>query len=304
MSTDLEEVKILLGSAITEAFDAPVHDVLTVNPNDKNGFYGCLLSDGDLYTYDVSDRSIELNHLPVETKELNEYTSGFLVANGIHTDSNKPYEWVRGFYRIDALKCAPGNAPCGARCLPKGQKCHKGMGASMQEAVNSANKNFKVNPLHAAGALAGAALAGGAVAAAAHHALNSQSTEKKEPKEVAKEGVEAAKKTVAKGHSAGRTADVMVHRAMGKDGRKAVKEAVSNVKQGVAHAHESVENAVTKVAANIRKTARKAAQKAKSATEDVQARSQTKKETSPGNSSNTVTTKAKTTSTRRRKPRA
>lgn len=43
-----------------------------------------------------------------------------------HGGYNQAY-WVG---RNDALKCTPGNAPCGDICLPKGKRCKTGAGST------------------------------------------------------------------------------------------------------------------------------------------------------------------------------
>jgi hypothetical protein len=60
-----------------------------------------------------------------------DYYTGRLNAMGIYYHGAEPHSYWVG--RMDALKCKPGNTPCGDRCLPKGQKCKTGSGMTLKQ---------------------------------------------------------------------------------------------------------------------------------------------------------------------------
>lgn len=141
-SLDLE-ITTPIAQAITDTFDAPVDEILTLNL-DSDLVYGTLLSGGNFYSYSSDGFSVAVTHHDSLTQELNDYTEGLLAVNNVRVDSNAHYDWARGLLRLDGqIKCKSGGVPCGKRCLPKGQTCRKGMGAGSQGAVKGAKTRLK-----------------------------------------------------------------------------------------------------------------------------------------------------------------
>jgi len=68
-----------------------------------------------------------------------DYYTGRLNAMGIYYHGADPHAYWVG--RMDALKCKPGNTPCGGRCLPKGQKCKTGSGMTLKQASTGSRYN-------------------------------------------------------------------------------------------------------------------------------------------------------------------
>jgi hypothetical protein len=115
-----------LNKAFSSTFDAPV-EVLTAQVNRDSTITAYALSGASLYRIDTDKHECSCQHLPQETEELNDFASGYLASMGVHTDSDSPFDFARGYLRMD-VKCTTGT-PCGNICLPKGKKCKMGGGA-------------------------------------------------------------------------------------------------------------------------------------------------------------------------------
>lgn len=125
------EEELLIGQSLADIFDSPIDQVLTARLGDNDKLQGTVLSDGNIFRYELDEYVADLEHLDSASEELNAWADGYLNAHGIRTDSDLPFSYAMGFLRLDAqVKCKSGGTPCGRRCLPRGQKCRQGTGAS------------------------------------------------------------------------------------------------------------------------------------------------------------------------------
>jgi hypothetical protein len=174
MSRYYDKLTLPLAQVIANIFDAPVDAILEARLDVNDNIYGQLLSGGNVYAYKADDYAIEVSYLPEETAEINSYTQLLLDDLGIRVDGiYNPFEYARGLLRMDfgQVRCKSGGTPCGRRCLPRGQKCRKGVGAAagikQTKANLSRNKGgggfgktaLKVGLMAGAGVIAGGAVA-------------------------------------------------------------------------------------------------------------------------------------------------
>lgn len=126
-----------IAQAISETFDAPVEAILTAELGEDGVIRGAVISDGNFYTYAADEYGIEAEYQDKATREINDYAQAWLDSLGIRGDSDRPYEFARGFLRLDAINCKVGK-PCGNRCIPKDATCRKGIGSNAAQNVQAA----------------------------------------------------------------------------------------------------------------------------------------------------------------------
>jgi hypothetical protein len=202
MTTLYDEITNPLAQVMTDVFDAPVDAILSADVDKDGVIYGQVLSSGNVYDYEADNYAIELDYSPKDTASLNYYSQAILDSIGIRIDSSSAYdsfEYARGVLRMDVgqMKCKSGNIPCGRKCLPKGQKCRKGMGAAGAVKVGQTRAGLRMPG--GGGILAKAALmtaAGGAIAGGVTLA---NSKEGKEAIAQGKQAVDKAGKRLARG---------------------------------------------------------------------------------------------------------
>lgn len=226
------EISEPIAQSIVDTFDAPVDEILTANL-DNELLYGALLSGGNFYSYSSDGFNLAIAHHDSITQELNDYAQGMLDATGIRVDSDTPYDWIRGMMRMDAqVKCKSGGTPCGARCLPKGQTCRKGMNAKSQSAIGGAKTKLRSGN----GAKVAAGIAAGLVGAAA--AGGAAYVGYKGRDELARGGKVIAERMKQAGREAGR--DLKAGKEVAKSALKQVKPAMEQIDKGTKFAQEVI----------------------------------------------------------------
>lgn len=186
------EVAKSVAQIIADSFDAPVQSITSLMDSGDR-IVGTCISGGNFYRFDSDNVFIEVEHLPKETQEIHDYTRGILDSLGVRVDSDRPYDWLMGFVRMDAqVKCKSGGTPCGKRCLPKGQKCKiSGGGAGLK----SPKTGLKMPGAGAAG-LAAAALAATGAGVVGYRGRKEIGEGIKNAKDEVKRGVEEAKENM------------------------------------------------------------------------------------------------------------
>jgi hypothetical protein len=172
-STTEEIVSAPLSQLVEGSFDGLISAGFV-----DDAVYGQFITNGQVHDYKLSsDEFVHQEYRP-DSVALNEFSFGFLESLGIRCDSIDPmgaFEFLKGTVAIHSgvairndkrpLVCKSGGVACGGRCLPKGQKCRKGLGGAIGSAVKNAISVTKTKG-SVANKLAKAAVIGaGAVAA-------------------------------------------------------------------------------------------------------------------------------------------
>lgn len=116
-----------LGSVLSEAFDAPIDDIICLDYTPK--LNAIVVSNNEAFRIkEVKGDSLSCLHLPYVTEDLNRFASQLLLDQGIRCDSTNSFVYAKGFFNMDndTPHCNPGNHPCGQICLPKNSQCRAG----------------------------------------------------------------------------------------------------------------------------------------------------------------------------------
>lgn len=118
----------LIHDCIENAISYPVTSVLSAGVTVYDTIAGNVLIGNREYNYEIDKTSVS-----------------YARSDGSEYDDDSAH--------LDAAKCKRG-IPCGDRCIPRGQKCRKGMSPSAQQGGSKAKRNLKIAAGVAAGALA------------------------------------------------------------------------------------------------------------------------------------------------------
>ena len=154
----LDPIESAISAAYTDWVEG--YEVTHSSPDLVRGRF--LGQEGIVYAFKIDPEGVEFQESRQDTADFNDYFLAQLHSAGANYHGDSAYIYWQGFVGADvrmdrgALKCKPGNTPCGGSCLPRGSKCRSQGGGLKQ-----GGKMGKIGKGVAAGALVGAAIAGG-----------------------------------------------------------------------------------------------------------------------------------------------
>ena len=148
---------------LNDITEGGVDTLLTAGYTDDDVIVGSFMShEGRVFDFDMGEDYTEIYEVNQDSEYINDYFIGALQTEGVEYHGDSAYEYFLGFSGLEihrdagALKCKPGNTPCGRKCLPKGQKCRMQGGHGGLGSPGGRGRGLKIG-----GAIAGAAALGG-----------------------------------------------------------------------------------------------------------------------------------------------